>query len=392
MIALDMNRDARPDLVLSETQLNAVSIVFGKGGGALESDRRFNAGLFPRTLLLRDLNADSKLDLLVLNFQSKDIMVFHGMGNGQFEKKDTLAVSDFPRAMALGDLNNDNKLDLLVTNVTLGRVSVFLGDGLGGFGIQTLYSVREGGGTSGVEPRSIAVGDVNKDGNLDAVTANVKSDSISVMLGDGAGKLGAATEFFMGNFPLDVHLSDLNGDGNLDAVATNGLDPAISNAAQPRVSVMFGLGDGSFDLDSRKQYSTGDVPVALALADITLDGIPDAITLHTSGNFAYLLKGLGAGQFAGGVPESVGQFPAAFALADINRDGRLDMVSVNADETISVMINRGNLNFDPPMNFFAGADPTAVALGDVNGDGLVDVVYANQTTNDIGVILGRPLS
>jgi hypothetical protein len=286
-------------------------------------------------------------------------------------------------------LNKDGKQDLLLTNVTLGKVSVFLGVTGGLFGAEVTYGVRTSGSGAGAEPRSIALGDLNKDGNIDAVVGNTKIDSISVLLGDGTGKLGTAAEFFMGNFPLDVHLADFNGDGNLDAVACNGYDPEINNSALPRVSVMLGLGDGAFNLESRKQYSTGDAPIQLALADISLDGTLDAITLHSSDNFVYLLQGTNGG-FAGGVPESTGETPRAMCIADMNRDGRPDIISANAGQTISVMLNQGNLAFGLPMPYYAGIDPTAIEAADLNGDSQVDLVFTNQITNDISVLLGRP--
>jgi len=391
MTALDINRDARLDLILADTALDRVSVVFGKIGGGLESDKRYAAGIFPRTLKLKDVDGDGKSDLLVLNFQSKNVSIFKGLGGGAFEAREGIALSDFPRAMALGDLNKDGKTDLLVTTITLGKVSVYLGQTGGTFGTEASFSVRGGGGTSGAEPRSIALGDLNKDGFLDAVTGNSKIDSISVLLGDGTGKLGAATEFFMGNFPLDVHLADLDNDGNLDVVACNGYDPEVNNSALPRVSSMKGLGDGTFDLESRLQFSTGNSPIAMELADITLDGRLDAITLHTSDNFMYLLQGSGDAHFIAGVPESTGETPKAMTVADMNRDGRPDIISANGNETITIMFNRGSLVFDIPMTYYAGADPTDIEAADLNADGLLDIVFTNQSSNDVSVMLGRPL-
>src|SRR5438552_13107165 len=56
------------------------------------------------------------------------------------------------------------------------------------FGAATNYA-------TGTNPWSVAVGDFNRDGNLDLVTANSVSNTVSVLLGTGTGSFGAATNF-----------------------------------------------------------------------------------------------------------------------------------------------------------------------------------------------------
>ena len=53
----------------------------------------------------------------------------------------------------------------------------------------------------GVNPRSIAAGDYNEDGKLDAVIANFNSNTISTLLGNGSGTFGAATNLPVGANP-----------------------------------------------------------------------------------------------------------------------------------------------------------------------------------------------
>ena len=43
----------------------------------------------------------------------------------------------------------------------------------------------------GDNPVSVAVGDVDGDGNLDLLTANISSDNVSVRLNDGSGNFTA---------------------------------------------------------------------------------------------------------------------------------------------------------------------------------------------------------
>ncbi|MGH8100074.1 MAG: choice-of-anchor J domain-containing protein [Chthoniobacterales bacterium] len=50
----------------------------------------------------------------------------------------------------------------------------------------------------GTGPNSVAVGDFNGDGNQDLAMANANSNNVSVLLGDGAGGFGPATNFGVG--------------------------------------------------------------------------------------------------------------------------------------------------------------------------------------------------
>src|SRR5947208_1769396 len=71
---------------------------------------------------------------------------------------------------------------------------------------------------TGTSPLSLAIGDVNGDGKPDLVTANLDANTVSVLLGTGAGSFGARTDFATGNGPYSVTLGNLNGDGMPDLV------------------------------------------------------------------------------------------------------------------------------------------------------------------------------
>src|SRR5260370_4309379 len=54
---------------------------------------------------------------------------------------------------------------------------------------------------TGTNPLSVAVGDFNGDGKLDLATANEGSNTVSILLGTGAGSFGAKTDFGTGSWP-----------------------------------------------------------------------------------------------------------------------------------------------------------------------------------------------
>jgi hypothetical protein len=139
---------------------------------------------------------------------------------------------------------------------------------------QHLFTIRasDSGGLSDTAQVTVDVADVPEGPPpLDLVTANANSDSVSVRLGDGVGGFGGSTEVAVGGFPLSVALGDLDGDGDLDL--------ATANQNSGSVSVRFGDGAGGFA--GSTEVAVGGAPVPVALGDLdgtgglTPSGLPD---------------------------------------------------------------------------------------------------------------------
>ncbi len=61
---------------------------------------------------------------------------------------------------------------------------------------------------------------MNGDGRPDLAVANGGSNTVSVLLGNGAGGFGAKTDFVTGAGPVSVAIGDVNGDGRPDLVVS----------------------------------------------------------------------------------------------------------------------------------------------------------------------------
>ena len=119
------------------------------------------------------------LDAVVANFnQSQDIWV--NDGSGSFTS--SILGGGASRDTALGDLDGDGDTDAVVLNPGLGVHEFWVNDGSGSFTVTTV-----GSGTS----LDVALGDINGDDHLDVVVANF--DQLGLWANDGSGNFTVTT-------------------------------------------------------------------------------------------------------------------------------------------------------------------------------------------------------
>jgi CSLREA domain-containing protein len=304
-----------------------------------------------------------------------------------FAAASTFTVGTSPVSVALADFNGDGIVDAVTANVTTADLSVLLGTGSGAFGVATPVAAPN--------PRNVAVGDFNRDGHIDLAVINTAAANVSVLLGMGNGTFGPATPFSVasGSEANGIAVGDVNGDGNLDL--------AVTDFGAATVSVLLGNGNGSFG--AAISASVGAVvtgPVAVALADFNGDNKLDLVTANRGvvgpppNTTITVLLGNGTGGFtpAGGSPYTVGTAPNSVAIGDLNADGNLDLAVANGvSDDVSVLLGTGTGTFGAATNFPAGSAPVSVKIGDLNGDGIVDVAIGNAPAVPVGtftVLLG----
>src|SRR5207249_193808 len=110
---------------------------------------------------------------------SRGVTIRLGNGDLTFGSSSEVATSLRATAIAVGDFNRDGNLDFVVADdSSTGSVGLRLGDGTGKFTGNTTFAV-------GINPSSLATADVNRDGYLDVIVTSrstTTSDKVSVLL------------------------------------------------------------------------------------------------------------------------------------------------------------------------------------------------------------------
>ena len=268
------------------------------------------------------------------------------LGSGVFSDSGQQLANDVSLAVALGDLDGDGDLD-----------AVFANDGLG----NRVWTNENGQFTdSGQSLGShssfgVSLGDFDGDGDLDAFVSNL-SQGNRVWLND-AGVFTDSAQSLGDHGSLETALGDLDGDGDLDAFVANGVQPN-------RVW----WNDGGIFSDSGQLLGNHST-IGVALADLDGDGDLDAFTANgTQGNRIWQNE---SGTFVDG-GQSLGDHDSRdVELGDLDGDGDLDAFVVNQLQGNRLWLNDGGTFADSGQSL-GDHDSTSVSLGDLDGDGDLD--------------------
>jgi uncharacterized protein (TIGR03437 family) len=389
MLTGDFNGDGEADIAVAHGAPGFI-LLLGNGDGTFtrkDITQGQTVGNTVGLVAVADLNSDGIPDILAVidtgpnppssDFSAYRNVVFLGNSDGSFRSPIVLdQEGDFVSGIA--DFNGDGKPDLLVTR-NFSEFTVRLGNGDGTF--------RAAGPATGYPEGDCCFevpSDFDHDGKADVAMISGRRGTVYVYLGNSDGSFQTFSRYGgppATNGPKTLAVADLNRDGNPDIVV----------GAGQGVEVLLGKGDGTFPTalaypfqQPRLGLLTGARSV---VADFNGDGIPDVANGFT------VFPGKGDGSleaplFFGQWTDSLSNLP--LAAADFNGDGKPDLIGVAPDGMgLSLLIDNTGASDASVAAVSAANYGSAIAPGSIAtifGKALTDAT-ASATTLPLPTVL-----
>ncbi len=347
--------------------------------------------VYSSSIVLVDIDNDGDLDLILTGSAggTRNSKVYKNNGSGNFIFDANITPAVHQSSIALGDIDNDDDLDLILT-----------GSWYDGTNTHYIARIYQNGGTGsfteinpgslfGVRSGSIALGDIDNDGDLDLILTGYNIINprrfAKIYQNDGTGSF---TEINPGSLSdLDntsIALGDIDNDGDLDLILTG----FRTSATSPFSKIYQNDGTGSFtEIYPGSLLAVGSGNIALG--DIDGDGDLDLILTggYYSGTWQFearIYQNNGTGSFTEINPGSLsGVRLSSIALGDIDNDGDLDLILTGCNEAIwwnsRIFQNNGSGSFiEIEAGSLTPVRSSSIALGDIDNDADLDLIMTGD--------------
>lgn len=376
------NRIRSTHLILSLSLLTAaISFSAVRVSAQSATFARTDYALLGNNHTVADFNGDGIPDLAGTAANNAAILL--GNGNGTFGAKVQYPAGGFTQDLATGDFNGDGKLDLVVTiNEAQISLSLLTGNGDGSFNAPVTFA-----NTTHLDSPAVVVTDLDNDGRLDVVIAHqigcytapcVTGRSISVLLGLGDGTFQVPWEVEVGTGMSRIVVGDFNRDGLKDLGIAGD---------KSQVYILFGVGNGTF-LQQPTLTLTPDTfgvdATDIDIADFNGDASQDlVVAIALNGSRTAILLGNTDGTFQQPliITEPNGRVPQYQVVGDFNRDGFQDLaisLGFGSQGLMEILNGNGNGTFQPPVLYLVPPPKSSISggtivSGDFNRDGKPDI-------------------
>lgn len=377
----DLNGDNAPDIFAafytSGNPGNPEKVWLNNGDGTFPVAPVFTYDAIPAgtAVAVGNITGGSEPDA-VLGAESR-IVILAGNGDGTFTQTLVInspdgvlhygIVSQTWDVIKLADLDSDGDLDLIAGSRGYERITVYKNDPFGTF---TLAD-----DITGIPVTDVEVGKLNA-GAVPDLFVSVYEQAPFVLSGNGDCTFTLLVQDYGKNFAWrDAELSDFDSDGNLDAVV------AGNNELQNYTMLLFGNGDGTFDVSDQCFWNAG---LIAAVGDLNGDGFPDIIVVEYTGASKIYLND-GNGVFEEVPQDFIPGYGSDSKLADIDGDSDLDLFTAHSGLGILTWLNQPNMYM---YHWSTGAN-TADISGLAPGIYTVKVTDAGGCTAVVTVTVGN---
>lgn len=281
--------------------------------------------------------------------------------SGTWEKADALITSGQYRTVAVEDMDGDGNMDVIGGSNIPGTVAIWYGDGRGGLPEYQFLPLK-------ADVRSVSPADINNDGRLDLVFS-VQRESLGIMIWINEGRRTWSQSVGPDQVKEyeNILTADINWDGFEDIVAANATE-------KKEAGIQVWLGDGKGKWLVETGPTNENIYMDVALADFNGDGELDLAGAGwgTDGALRVWL-GDGTGSWATTTPLKVGSF-YALSTGDMNGDENLDILAGTYREGIQIFLGDGTGGFRTAHSPIQKGSFWKVLPLDLDGDGKLDIV------------------
>lgn len=287
------------------------------------------------------------------------------------------------RSLAVGDVDGDGDCDIAtlrdLTNSAGGSL-VVLRHHEGDFADQRWISLA-GSGTLGGQPRAVAIGDTNNDGIAEIVVTNTMSRKLAVAKWNGS-KFAVTWLTIKDSDSLqEVAIGDVDHDGLNEIVLTD-LPTSIRSSAGSRVGIVRWNGS---DAATVEWVEVCDDPEALCLGDADNDGDVDIAVASAQSRAISLVRWRGD-RFEELPVHAVLEAPHSIWIGPLMDNPNNVIAAANRDSNSVSIYSWHDSEFRIEENYFVGEGPECVVTGDVDNDGDGDILVANGASRDLSLL------
>lgn len=282
IVVADLNLDGREDLAVANFHSSDISVLIQQvdGGFQLPTVIPVGENVGPVAIVTANLDGDAYPDLVVSNSISNGLTLLRNAGDGTFIATHlNEPIAEKPQGIVAGRFDEDTLDDIVVVSQREQSVQLLVNNGDGTFTQQAEAAV-------GARPSAIVAGDFDNDSNLDVAVANIGSASISIMFGDGEGKLTRTQNVRVNAPPIALARVDIDGDNDLDLIFTR--------AGDLPVSLLRNDGTGRFQSaafnGATDFLDTSALPFSVAASDVNGDTEVDLILARRDSDSLTILE------------------------------------------------------------------------------------------------------
>jgi hypothetical protein len=331
-MAADVDADGDLDVVIAhEYEPNILLLNAGNGTFSDASDQLPAAHRDSEDVGIADFDSDGDLDIVVVSEDDAINEYYLNDGSGTFtDAGDRWPVTGTSNAVVVADLTGDGAPDILVGNN--GQDAFLVNDGSGQFIDETADRLP----SSDDVTQDLELGDVDGDGDLDLLVGN--EDDNKLYINDGSGRFAdeSGDRIPLRDTPEETRegdFGDVDSDGDLDILFAN--VQLFVDGADPQNRLLINDGTGVFTDETSTRLPTDsaralDGDLVDLDADSDLDIITSNVTLPDAGirNAPYeVFENDGTGTFTAApwLPASATGRGLDSEAADFNGDGRVDL-------------------------------------------------------------------